>query len=72
MIESVIVTILHRSSRAKGCVTRRTMLSMICRMGMSAEQSWRRLRGFRQLGKVIEGVKFKDGIEAIEKSRAVA
>ena len=39
---------------------------------MSAEQSWRRLRGFRRLGKVIEGVKFKDGIEAIEDSRAVA
>ena len=50
----------------KGCVTRRTMLY---KMGMSAEQSWRRLRGFRQLGKVIEGVKFKDGIED---SRAVA
>ena len=32
---------------------------MIYKMGMSAEQSWRRLRGFRQLGKVIEGVKFK-------------
>ena len=39
---------------------------------MSAEQFWRRLRGFRQLGKVFEGAKFKDGIEAIEKSRAVA
>ena len=49
-----------------------TMLSMIYKMGMSAEKSWRRLRGFRQLGKVIEGVKFNDGIEVIEDSRAVA
>ena len=65
-------TIPHRSSRAKGCVTRRTMLSMIYKMGMSAETSWRRLCGFRQLGKVIEGVKFNDGIEVIEDSRAVA
>ena len=24
---------------------------------------WRRLRGFKQLGKVIEGIQFKDGIE---------
>ena len=72
MIGSVIATILHRSSRAKGRVTRRTMLSMTYKLGMSAEQSWRRLRGFRQLGKVIEGTKFKDGIEAIEKSRAIA
>ena len=69
MIESAFATIRHRSSRAKGCVTRRTMLSMIYKMGMSAETSWRRLRGFHQLGKVIEGVKFNDGIEVIEDSR---
>ena len=72
VIESAFATIRHRSSRAKGCVTRRTMLSMIYKMGMSAETSWRRLRGFRQLGKVIEGVKFHDGIEVTEDSRAVA
>ena len=39
---------------------------------MSAEESWRRLRGFRQLGKVIEGVRFNDGIEIIKDSGAVA
>ena len=72
VIESAFATIRHRSSRAKGCVTRRTMLSMIYKMGMSAEKSWRRLRGFRQLGKVIEGVKLNDGIDVIEDSRAVA
>ena len=48
------------------------MLSMIYKMGMCAEKSWRRLRGFRQLGKVIEDVKFNDGTEAIEDSRAAA
>ena len=31
--------------------------------GRCAEDSWRKLRGFRHLAKVIEGVKFKDGIE---------
>ena len=65
-------TIRHRSQRAKGCVGRQSMLSMIYKMGMSAEQSWRRLRGFQQLAKVIEGVKFNDGIEVIEDSRAAA
>ena len=48
------------------------MLSMIYEMGMSAEQSCRRLRGFRQLGKVIEGVKFANGIEVIQDGRAAA
>ena len=48
------------------------MLSMIYKMGMSAEQSRRRLRGFRQLGKVIAGVRFNDGIKVTEDSRVVA
>ena len=73
VIESAFATIRHRSSRTKGCVTRKTMLSMIYKMGMSAEKSWKRLRGFRQLGKVIEGVKFRNGEEVINKnSRAAA
>ena len=72
VIESAFATIRHRSSRAKGCVTRQTMLSMIYKMGRCAEKSWRRLRGFRQLAKVIEGVKFNDGIELIEDSKAAA
>ena len=63
VIESAFATIRHRSSRARGCVTRQTMLSMIDKMGRCAEQSWRRLRGFRHLAKVIEGVRFNDGIE---------
>ena len=73
VIESAFATIRHRSSRAKGCVTRKTMLSMIYKMGMSAEKSWKRLRGFRQLGQVIEGVQFKDGKQVInEHSREAA
>ena len=72
VIESAFATIRHRSSRAKGCVTRQTMLSMIYKMGRCAEQSWRRLCGFRHLAKVIEGVRFNDGIEVIEDSRAAA
>ena len=69
---SAFATIRHRSSRAKGCVTRKTMLSMVYKMGRCAEKSWRRLRGFRHLAKVIEGVRFNDGIEVIEDRRAAA
>ena len=72
VIESSFATIRHRSKRAKGCVSRQSMLSMIYKVGMCAEKSWRRLRGFRQLGKVIEGVKLNDGIEVVEDSRAAA
>jgi hypothetical protein len=39
------------------------MLAMIYKLGLSAERSWRRLRGFEWLAKVVEGVNFSDGIE---------
>ena len=72
VIESAFATIRHRSARAKGCVTRQTVLSMIYKMGRCAEKSWRRLRGFRHLAKVIEEVQFNDGIELSKHSRAAA
>ena len=62
-IESTFATIRHRTDRAKGCVSRNTMLTMIYKLGMSAEKRWRKIRGFGHLAKVIEGVKFRDGIE---------
>jgi len=45
------------------------MLAMIYKLGQSAERSWRRLRGFEWLAKVVEGVKFSDGIEVKMKTR---
>ena len=62
-IESTFATIRHRTERTKGCLTRDGMLSMIFKLGMSAEKNWRRLRGFEWLAKVINGVPFRDGIE---------
>jgi transposase-like protein len=62
-IESSFATVRHRTDRTKGCLTRDGMLSMIFKIGMNAERSWRRLRGFEWLAKVIGGVKFRDGIE---------
>lgn len=65
-IESSFATVRHRTDRTKGCLTREGMLAMIFKLGMSAERSWKRLRGFEQLAKVIKGVKFRDGIEVDE------
>jgi transposase-like protein len=63
VIESSFATIRHRTDRTKGCLTRDGMLAMIYKLGQSAEHSWRRLRGFEWLAKVVEGVKFRDGVE---------
>ena len=62
-IESVFGTIRHRTKRAKGCLSSRGMLDMIFKLGMCAEKNWRKLNGFKFLGKVITGVKFRNGIE---------
>jgi putative transposase len=48
-------------------MTRQTMLALVFKLGMCAQKSFRRLRGFESLAKVITGVKFKDGIEVIQK-----
>jgi len=63
VIESSFATVRHRTARTKGCLTRDGMLAMIFKLGLCAERSWRRLRGFAWLAKVVEGVKFRDGIE---------
>lgn len=63
VIESGFATIRHRTDRAKGCVTRGTMLALIFKLGMEAEKSWRKIRGFDHLAKVITGIRFKDGVE---------
>jgi len=62
-IESTFGTIRHRTARTKGCLTRDGMLHMMFKLGQCAEKTWRRLRGYRELPKVIAGIQFADGIE---------
>ena len=71
-IESTFATIRHRTMRAKGCLNRSGMLCMMFKLGQCAQENWRRLRGFKELGKIIEGVKFKDGVEVKEQTDQVA
>lgn len=60
-IESTFATVRHRSSRAKGCVARSTMLAMVFKLTASAAKRWQRLAGLERLAQVIEGVQFVDG-----------
>ena len=61
-IESTFATVRHRTERTKGCVSRASLLGLIFKLGMAAENNWRRLRGFERLGELVAGVKFVDGI----------
>jgi putative transposase len=62
-IESTFATVRLRTTKTRGCVSRTTILTMVFKLGMSAENGWRKLRGFRRLAEVINGVKFIDGID---------
>ena len=62
-IESTFGTIRHRTKQTNGCLTREGMRHMMCKLGQCAEKTWRRLRGFSELPKVIAGIQFTDGIE---------
>lgn len=71
-MESTFATIRHRTARTKGCVTRDSMLHMMFKLGECAEKSWRRLRGFAYLAKVIDGVKFVNGEEVQQPDQVAA
>ena len=62
-IESTFSTIRLRTKKTRACVSRTTILTMVYKLGLSAERGWRKLRGFRRLADVINGVKFIDGID---------
>ena len=73
-IESTFATVRLRTAKTRNCISRITILTMVFRLGLSAEKGWRKLRGFRRLADVINGVKFIDGIDekTIEEQRKAA
>ena len=64
-IESVFATVRHRTVRTKGALSPDTARLMVFKLIMAAGKTWRKLKGENQLPKVITGIKFVDGIEAI-------
>src|SRR5208283_2914095 len=64
-IESTFATVRHRTIRSKGCLSNKTALAMVFKLVEAAQKGWRRLRGYNQLPKVVQGVKFNDGIEVV-------
>ena len=71
-IESTFATVRHRTVRSKGCLSNKTALAMVFKLAQAAQNSWRRLDGHNQLPKLIVGVKFIDGIEAVRQQPQAA
>ena len=57
--ESTFGTIRHRIARTKAWLTRDGLLYMMFKFGQYAEKTWRWLRGFRELPKVIAGSNYR-------------
>ena len=68
-IESTFATVRLRTDKTRGCVSKATILSLVFKLVESAQKRWLRIRGFRHLGDVIEGVVFTDGIKPQEETK---
>jgi transposase-like protein len=62
-IESTFATVRLRTAKTRGCVSRAGILAMVFKLTKSAEQRWRKLKGAARLAQVIDGVRFKDGLQ---------
>ena len=69
-IESTFATVRHRTVKTRECVSRESMLSMVFKLTVVAEQRWRRLKGSERVGEVLRGMVFRDGVTEEEQERA--
>lgn len=60
-IESTFGTVRHRTRKTKGCGSRLATLTMVFKLSLEAEKTWKKLKGHQLIAKVIEGVKFVNG-----------
>jgi putative transposase len=65
-IESVFATVRHRTVRMKGALSQKTAKIMVFMLIRAASKTWRKLKGANQLPRLIEGVKFIDGVASTD------
>ena len=69
-IESTFASVRLRTAKTRGCGSRTSILSMVFKLTMSAEQRWLKLRGTERITEIVQGVKFKNGVR--EQSQQIA
>ena len=70
-IESTFATVRHRTKRTKGMGTRLATLTMVFKLVKETEKTWKKIKGYRLIPKVLKGIRFVDG-EEIETAEQVA
>ncbi|MHA1410646.1 MAG: IS256 family transposase, partial [Candidatus Odinarchaeia archaeon] len=63
---STFATVRLRTAKTRNCLSRQTLLTMVFKLSLSAQKRWRRLRGYKRLGEVIQDVRFINGIREDE------
>jgi len=74
-IESSFATVKLRTKATRGAGSRRTAETMAFKLLQKCEKKWRRIRGWKKVTDVLNGVAFKDGVmvpsqEQIEEAAA--
>jgi transposase-like protein len=64
-IESTFSTVRLRTAKVRSCFSSKTVVTMAFKLCQCAQKRWQRLYGYRKLGKLIQGIKFINGIEEI-------
>ena len=62
-IESTFATVRLRTAKTRGCLSRETASTLVFKLTLCAQRTWRKLNGSNWLAEVSEGVKFEDGIK---------
>jgi len=71
-IESTFATVRLRTKRTRNCGSRETTLAMVFKLLQSAQQRWKRIKGFSKLELVINNVQFRNGEQVIDQSDSIA
>lgn len=62
-IESTFATVRLRTNKVKSCFSGQTVVAMAFQLCRCAEKRWKKINGVNQLSKIMEGIKFVDGME---------
>ena len=69
VIESTFATVRLRTDKTRGCGTRLATLTMVFKLAREAQKTWKRLKGYRLIPRVLEGDTFIDGEGPKEEER---
>jgi putative transposase len=69
-IESTFVTVRHRTTRSRNCLSRATFLGLAFKLMEEEEKTWRKIRDADKIRVLLAGMPFKDGVPVKDNSSA--